>query len=165
MKAYWAQRRSEKVQSPAKHMLIWYGERGVVNAAVTHLVEHNAAAQFLRCVQWADGSSPAWPEKITDVKFVVEVGLAEFANPDLILVCESSADPRPFCLFLEAKVVPYSASAVSNKEGDTIPFNDAQHRDLLPGFADCHYHRFVNPIGSCPSWQRVQQRRSRLVCG
>ena len=100
-------------------MLIWYGERGVVNAAAAFLVERNAAVDFLKCVRWANGSFPPWLEKICGVKFIVELGLAEFGNPDLILVCESAGDPRPYCIFLEAKVIPYSASAISNGQGMT----------------------------------------------
>jgi hypothetical protein len=61
----------------------------------------------------------------------VQVGLAEFGNPDLILVCKSSADSRPFCVFIEAKVIPYSVSAISNNEGmRTRGYNSACNGQL-----------------------------------
>jgi len=49
----------------------------------------------------------------------VEFGLAELGNPDLLLIRESAENPRPYCIFLEAKVIPYSASAISNSQGMT----------------------------------------------
>lgn len=112
-------------------MIIWYGERGVVNAMVTHLEQNDGAGEFLHCVKWADGSSPSWLDGLIRTKYIVEVGLAEFGNPDLILICESSADPRPFCVFIEAKVIPYSASAISNNEGmRTRGYNSACNGQL-----------------------------------
>ncbi len=97
--------------------ITWYGERGIVNAAVAHIVRQNAAVQFMRCIQWANGLSPYWINEIGSVSFIMELGLAEFGNPDLILVCKARSDSRPFCVFIEAKVIPYSASAISNAEG------------------------------------------------
>lgn len=41
------------------NVIVWhYDEGGVVNEAVTHLVQQNAAAQFLACVQRTNGLSP-----------------------------------------------------------------------------------------------------------
>lgn len=98
-------------------MIIRYGERGVVNTMVEYLVRQDAATRFLPCVQWANGSTPRWLDKVSGTTFIVELGLAEFGTPDLILVCTSTIDPKPYCVFLEAKVAQYIASAVSNNEG------------------------------------------------
>jgi len=144
-------------------MLVWYGERGVVNAAVTFLVENNATVDFLKCVRWANGAIPSWLGKISNVKFVVELGLAEFGNPDLILVCESAGDPRPYCIFLEAKVIPYSASAISNRQGMTQRgYNSACNGQLSLKYRfakalevwDGHQDRIVEPAAVYRAYRR-----------
>jgi hypothetical protein len=113
--------------------LIWYGERGVVNAIVTYLAEMpDGAKQFLRCVKWADGSSPAWIENIDDAKTqcIVELYLAEFGNPDLIIVCQTFKGER-FWVFVEAKVVGYLKSIVPNTLGMNDPgFNSGCNGQL-----------------------------------
>lgn len=98
-------------------MIQWYGERGVINAMVTHLEANGTGPQFLRCIHWAIAPAPAWVGKVTDVSFIVELGLADFGNPDLIMVCKVSDDNLPYCVFVEAKVVPYDASAMPNEPG------------------------------------------------
>lgn len=44
----------------------WYGERGVVNALVSHLSRDpvSRVRGLLGAVEWADGSTPAWIEGI-----------------------------------------------------------------------------------------------------
>src|SRR4051812_5307541 len=59
-------------------MIVWYGERGVVNAMVAHLVAQSAGARLLGCISWASGNVPSWIDRVTNVTYVVEVGLAEF---------------------------------------------------------------------------------------
>jgi hypothetical protein len=51
---------------------------------------------------------------VTGVAFLVEIGMGQFGNPDLILVCRSAPGCLPHVVFLEAKVVPYLESAMSN---------------------------------------------------
>lgn len=145
------------------NMLIWYGERGVVNAAVAFLVEQNAPIAFLKCVHWANGSIPPWLERVKNVKFVVELGLAEFGNPDLILVCESAGEPRPYCIFLEAKVIPYNASAMSNSQGMTQRgYNSACNGQLSLKYRfakaleiwDGHRDRVMEPMAICQAYRR-----------
>lgn len=129
--------------------IIWYGERGVVNAIVTHLARLNAADAFLRCIQWANGSTPDWVEHLRSTKIIVELGLAEFGNPDLMLVCESGVDSRPYCVFLEAKVCPHCASAISNSEGMTARgFNSSCNGQLALKY------RFAKALGQ---WNGVQR--------
>lgn len=112
-------------------MIVWYGERGVVNAMVTHLSAQKAGVQFLRCISWAAGKAPDWIERVTEVAFLVEVGLADFGNPDLILVCTVASDDKPRCVFIEAKVVPYAASAIPNTRGMEAPnYNSACNGQL-----------------------------------
>lgn len=123
-------------------MIVWYGERGVVNAMVAHLLAQNAGASLLRSISWASGNAPPWIERVTLVTYVVEVGLAEFGNPDLILVCTVAGDPKPYCVFVEAKVVPYLASALSNKLGMAMPkYNSACNGQLALKY------RFARALG------------------
>lgn len=65
-------------------------------------------------MQWADGATPAWIDEVTSVAFLVEVGLGDFGNPDLVLVCQTP-DPLPYVVFVEAKVTTYLDSAMDNR--------------------------------------------------
>jgi hypothetical protein len=99
--------------------IIWYGERGVVNALVTDLASLGegtvAAVQaLLGAVCWCGGSPPGWVDEITGVTFLVELGMGQFGNPDLILACSTRSAPSPRVVFVESKVVPYLGSAMSN---------------------------------------------------
>lgn len=97
--------------------LRWYGERGIVNALVSHVatspVERTAA--LLAAVKWADGGRPAWVSTISRVRLLVEWGLADFGNPDLVIIADSSVGRR--CVFVEAKIGPYLSSMVPNRVG------------------------------------------------
>ena len=92
--------------------LYWYGERGIVNALVTRVesLGIEGVKQLLGCVQWANPEHNQWISRITSATLVVEIGLAHFGDPDLIVVCRTE-DGEPFGVFLEAKVVPYRYSA------------------------------------------------------
>ena len=110
--------------------IVWYGERGIVNALVADLSsrgEDGAASgvkSLLGAVRWGDTADrggqaddqaepPAWTAGITRVTFLVEVGASQFGNPDLIIVCEMVTS-SPHAVLIEAKVVPYLGSAMSN---------------------------------------------------
>ena len=98
--------------------LVWYGERGVVNAIVTHLAQMpDGVRQFLERVQWANGTSPEWLARVENTACVVELGLSEFGNPDLILVCSCGGKDWPYCVFIEAKLTTYADSAIANTLG------------------------------------------------
>jgi len=108
----------------------WYGERGVVNAIATFLMENEAdhvtrVKNFLGCVQWSNNEPAEWIKGIETVEAIVEVGLADFGSPDLtFIVNRNGHDPR--LIFLEAKVVPYEASALPNNQGMTHDANGAR---------------------------------------
>jgi hypothetical protein len=95
--------------------VFWYGERGIVNAVIAHLARGNALTEgmssILRSITWADEQPPSWLADILHVNLVVEVGLADFGDPDLIIVCETSEGKK--LVFVEAKVVSYTDSMQS----------------------------------------------------
>ena len=103
--------------------IIWYGERGILNALVFALEMESTKTvdrtrSLLKAIQWADHKTPSWIESVEDVNIIVEVGLADFGNPDLIFVLVSRDGTRR-ALFVEAKVGPYINSALSNQNGMT----------------------------------------------
>jgi hypothetical protein len=72
--------------------ILWYGERGIINAFVTEMNRRGGAGAkaFLEEIKWADGGQPGWIRDVESVTYLVEIGLSEFGNPDLILVCRRS---------------------------------------------------------------------------
>jgi hypothetical protein len=98
--------------------VIWYGERGVVNALVAALREAGVSSviALLESVEWACGSRPGWLGEVKSVDVIVEVGCGEFGDPDLIVIC-TTGDDQKFATFFEAKVVTYDSSAGSNQQG------------------------------------------------
>ncbi|MDB2686879.1 hypothetical protein N9Y42_06675 [Mariniblastus sp.] len=93
----------------------WYGERGVVNALITQIASSGTAAgiAFLKCIQWGDGEFKLWLEKITDIEYIVEIGLGRFGDPDLIMVCtttDEAGSQKKHAFFIEAKVTTYQES-------------------------------------------------------
>jgi|TARA_B100000315_G_scaffold109990_1_gene100901 hypothetical protein len=103
----------------------WYGERGIVNAVVTYInkdkdpkVRVERLKDFLEAIVWGGGNEegPVALYGISDFRIVVELGLSEFGNPDLIIVCKDKVE-KSYCIFIEAKVGPYQKSMQSNKEG------------------------------------------------
>ena len=115
---------------------IWYGERGIVNSIVTHVASQQnpgkTAGKLLDAVQWADSGKPVWMSQITDVNLIVEVGLADFGNPDLMIVCRTKGDDRPYCVFVEAKAICYQFSIGSNRQWHVARL---QQHDQLSDFA------------------------------
>lgn len=78
-------------------LVVWYGERGVVNALVTSLTRRDIESgvrKLLLGITWADGGHPTWIDHVTDVTLIVEVGLSEFGDPDLIVVCRTDDGQR-----------------------------------------------------------------------
>ena len=107
---------------------IWYGERGIVNALITGLKtlhdERSAAGQdgmgayrdLLHSITWADSQTLPWIEKLSSFSAIVELGLFEFGDPDLILIARTS-DSETYLVFVEAKATRYGSSAQPNENG------------------------------------------------
>ena len=97
----------------------WYGERGIVNAVVTYINHKNRLERlkkFLKAIKWGSNNKPGWICDVSDFKIIVELGLSEFGDPDLIIVCEVKNEGR-YCVFIEAKVCQYEKSMCNNEEG------------------------------------------------
>jgi hypothetical protein len=94
--------------------IVRYGERGIINtlAESLKLGEVDAVKELLKAVIWANGGQPDWIVSVTKAKLIVEVGLSQFGDPDLIVVCQTHRDMVNVVL-LEAKVVRYFISAMS----------------------------------------------------
>jgi len=98
--------------------LIWYGERGIINSIITHMQQSKAGfveevKKLIKKIQWA-GENPAdWTNSITYVHALVELGLGQFGDPDLILVCKLDQGQKHI-IFLEAKAKTYRDSMMSN---------------------------------------------------
>ena len=110
-------------QKPPEAEVVWYGERGVVNALVGELRNRgrDGVQEFLKAVYWGeDGEIPEWIDEIDEtdgVTYIVEIGLAEFGDPDLMIVCRCKRKTEPRLVFVEAKVIGYFVSAMSNWKG------------------------------------------------
>jgi hypothetical protein len=112
--------------------VVWYGERGIINALVTDLASRglDPTLQFLRTIRWADDGQPAWINEVKRVTFVVEIHLAEFGVPDLMLVCRSGTSEINV-VFVEAKAGPYLESAMPNDPGMLVEgFNSSINGQL-----------------------------------
>ena len=111
----------------------WYGERGVMNALVTRLQRASDPVEsvrtFLSAVRWAGPGGGSWVNDFTQVYLIVEIGLADFGNPDLMIVCHGPAGVR--CVFVESKIVMYLASMRPNHKGMQLPgFNSSINGQL-----------------------------------
>src|SRR5437763_7967200 len=110
----------ESGSHPVPHVY-WYGERGVINALVSHISRREMQADdiklLLRAVRWGDGEMPEWVGRIQDFAFIVEVGLADFGDPDLLVVCHTDLGAK--LVFVEAKVVSYTESMQSTSPDGT----------------------------------------------
>ncbi|RYZ81382.1 MAG: hypothetical protein EOP06_23605 [Proteobacteria bacterium] len=105
-----------------------------MNALVAHIATApdiaKRAQKFLSAIEWADGGRPAWIDKVVEVRLLVEVGLADFGNPDPMVACCVKGDELPYLIFIEAKARPYPLSAVSNAGGMTAGFNSTINGQL-----------------------------------
>jgi hypothetical protein len=111
----------------------WYGERGIVNALVNHVSKSNQPVESLRTllsgIRWAGPGEHGWIGTFTHATMIVELGLADFGNPDLLVVTDGPHGVR--LVFVEAKVAPYLASMRPNNEGMSLPgFNSSIHGQL-----------------------------------
>jgi len=93
--------------------VLWYGERGIINALVAHI---SASGDFVGSVRnlltatcWGNGKRPSWIEDFSDAHLIVEVGLADFGDPDLLIICRTGSGIIHL-VFLEAKAQSYTDS-------------------------------------------------------
>jgi len=104
-----------------------------MNALVTHLQRASDPVEsvrtFLSAVRWAGPGGGSWVNDFTQVCLIVEIGLADFGNPDLMIVCHGPAGVR--CVFVESKIVMYLASMRPNHKGMQLPnFNSSINGQL-----------------------------------
>lgn len=93
--------------------MFWYGERGIINAVVAHLSTSGdfvgAVRNLLTATRWGNGNQPSWIEDLSDAHLIVEVGLADFGDPDLLIACRTGSG-MIHLVFLEAKAQSYTDS-------------------------------------------------------
>jgi hypothetical protein len=106
---------STVTHAATRSQIYWYGERGIVNAVIAHLTRSGDVTaevkSLLSAVFWANPQRPKWLDSIEDVILIVEVGLADFGDPDLMIVCATKRGIK--LVFLEAKIVSYMDSMQS----------------------------------------------------
>jgi hypothetical protein len=97
--------------------LRWYGERGIVNSLVSRLAvsPRSRVQALLRAIKWGHDVPSPWVDAVLGSTAFIEWGLADFGNPDLVLVISGADGPR--CVFLEAMVGPYLSSMIHNVKG------------------------------------------------
>lgn len=111
--------------------LLWYGERGIINALAMELEQQGLAGvkEFLSAITWGEGSQEGWINSVEQVQIVVEIGLAQFGNPDLLLICRGNN--RTYMLSFEAKVGQYAACVMPHASGiATSGFNSSINGQL-----------------------------------
>lgn len=117
----------------------WYGERGILNALVTDLAQADDIVRvrnLLHCIEWPLPEQN-WIPEISSADFLVELGLSDFGNPDLIIVCRVEQTTK--VVFVEAKTIPYSASAGDNRQGIAAPgYNSTINGQLSLKFRFAH---------------------------
>jgi len=109
--------------------IIWYGERGIIDSFVSHIrgTAVTSIARFLHAICWAGGTAPQWIESIDCVNVIVEIDLAEFGVPDLIVVCRTGGTAT-YVVFIEAKATTYKFSAHSNTPAPGLILTGMQGR-------------------------------------
>ncbi len=112
----------------------WYGERGILNSVVTHILAQQEPIiqvhHLLNAIEWPDRDKPDWIESITEATFVVELSAGDFGDPDLMIVCRTKDDLSPYCVFIEAKVVPYTWSMKTTAHAMQLGFNSSINGQL-----------------------------------
>jgi hypothetical protein len=83
--------------------VLWYGERSIVNAVVSHIARSATPAAAVRAlleeVICADGGRPSRGGRVSDARLIAEIGLADFGNPDLLLACRTEGEELPYLVF------------------------------------------------------------------
>src|SRR4051812_13358728 len=93
--------------------IFWYGERGIINAVVAQISTSGdfveAVRNLLKATRWGNGSAPFWIEDFSEAHLIVEIGLADFGDPDLLIICRTGSE-MIHLVFLEAKAHSYTDS-------------------------------------------------------
>ena len=93
--------------------VFWYGERGIINAVVAHVSTSgdfvSSVRNLLKATCWGNGNRPSWIDDFSDAHLIVEVGLADFGDPDLLIICRTGSG-MIHLVFLEAKAQSYTDS-------------------------------------------------------
>lgn len=132
--------------------VIWYGERGIINAAVAHVRRSDnfvgLVRNLLAATYWGTGRRPSWIETLSDARLIVEVGLADFGDPDLIIVCRAEAG-LSYVVFLEAKAHSYRDSMQSTSPSRAAKWGMKQDgfNSSINGQLTLKY-RFANALSS-----------------
>lgn len=122
---------------------IWYGERGVLNSLVGHIVRNNNIEDVqavLGSISWNNEGDHDWVNHIKYVDFLVEIGLSEFGNPDLVIACRTR-NHGTHLVFVEAKRGRYISAAASNRVG----MRDRAYNSSINGQLSLRY-RFSRAI-------------------
>ncbi len=150
--------------------IVWYGERGVVNALVTEWAAGDGGpAEAVRtllqkAVRWC-GDTPSWIADISKVTFLIELGMGQFGNPDLILVCHTAPAESPYVVFFEAKLVMFLESAMKNAGSmAALGYNSSingqlvlRHRLIHALSIWCGTGRLVEPANLYEAYRRSPQ--------
>jgi hypothetical protein len=146
--------------------VFWYGERGIINAVVAHV---RTSGNFVGLVRnllaatcWGTGSLPSWIETFSDAHLIVEVGLADFGDPDLIIVCRTEAG-LSYVVFLEAKAQSYRDSMQSTSPSRAAKWGMKQDgfNSSINGQLTLKY-RFANALSSWDGRSRVISESRQL---
>lgn len=114
-----------------------YGERGSVNALVFELVVRNAGTHLLRSIRWVSDRQPVWIEDVIAVDIVVEMSMAEFGSPDLILSV-ATVKHGTQVIFIDAKASTYMLSTMPNGLGMLPGFNSSINGQLALRYRCSH---------------------------
>jgi hypothetical protein len=97
--------------------IFFYGERGIVNGLVLDIKDDlSKLKKVLNSIEWCLEQDKGWINDIHSATYLVEPGFSKFGQPDLVIICESK-DGSKYWFFIEAKAIPYHASAISNDKG------------------------------------------------
>jgi hypothetical protein len=141
--------------------VFWYGERGIINAVVAHVRTSDnfvgMVRNLLAATCWGTGNRPSWIETFSDAHLIVEVGLADFGDPDLVIVCRTEAGVS-YVVFLEAKAQSYRDSMQSTSPSRAAKCGMEQDgfNSSINGQLTLKY-RFANALAS---WDG----RARVIC-
>ncbi|MEZ6049291.1 MAG: hypothetical protein R3C11_27680 [Planctomycetaceae bacterium] len=111
---YFVKKRENTPMSEKKRVnLHWYGERGIVNSLITHVasLRVEGVQELLSKIEWGDPSQNEWIKDLKSVEILVEIGLAQFGDPDLIFVCKTKSGEF-YTIIMEVKATTYLASAL-----------------------------------------------------